>query len=74
MRFVKTSVLVLAVMAFMAGCNNKSELPKVAAMPAVNDENCKPEHVKKLDTNMQQQFSSACLRRGSFKPSSGQTW
>jgi len=45
-------------------------------MPAVSDENCKPENIKKIsDKGTQQKFASECLRRSSsFKPSEKREW
>jgi entry exclusion lipoprotein TrbK len=44
-------------------------------LPAVNDENCKTENLQKMqDTEMRQEFASLCIRRGTFKPSSGRKW
>lgn len=59
---------------FVTGCN-KSEAPrKVADLPQANDENCKNENIAKLEENQRGPMSSACLRRGSFTPSSEKTW
>jgi entry exclusion lipoprotein TrbK len=44
-------------------------------LPAVNDENCKPENLQKMqDKEMREELASLCIRRGTFKPSSGQKW
>lgn len=46
-------------------------------MPTVNDENCKPENIKKIsDKGTQQKFASKCLRRpvSDFKPSEKREW
>jgi len=59
------------VAALVAGCDNK---PATAPMPEVNDENCKPENIAKLDKSVQEAFSSQCLRAGSFKPSEPKSW
>ena len=61
------------VAALVAGCDNK---PATAPMPEVNDENCKPENIAKIeDQGVQQAFSSLCLRRGGeFKPSPKREW
>ena len=61
------------VAALVAGCDNK---PATAPMPEVNDENCKPENIAKIeDKGVQQAFSSRCLRRGGeFKPSPKREW
>lgn len=60
--------------ALAAGCDKQPEPQKVADLPQVNDENCKPENVAKVDTRVRQQFADACARRGSFKPSTGRTY
>lgn len=73
MQVTKTLILAGAVLvaALLAGCDNK---PAAQALPEVNDENCRPENIAKLDKGVQQAFSSQCLRRGSFKPSEQKTW
>jgi entry exclusion lipoprotein TrbK len=45
-------------------------------MPAVNDENCKPENIAQVeDKATREQFASACLRRGpGFQPSPKKEW
>jgi entry exclusion lipoprotein TrbK len=45
-------------------------------MPAVNDENCKPEKIAQVeDKGAREQFASACLRRGpGFQPSPKKEW
>lgn len=64
---------VALVAALLAGCDNpKEEVSK--EIPTVSDENCKPENIAKLDKSIHEKFSSACLRRGSFKPSEPKTW
>jgi entry exclusion lipoprotein TrbK len=66
----KTVALAVVVAALVAACGQKP-----AALPEVNDENCKPENVQKLaDKAQQQEFSSACLHRGSFKASPARKW
>jgi entry exclusion lipoprotein TrbK len=40
---------------------------RAGPLPEVNDENCKPENIAKLDKSVQQAFSSLCLRRGRFQ-------
>jgi entry exclusion lipoprotein TrbK len=61
-----------------AGCDHRpdtpQETPKAVEMPQVNDENCKPENIGKVDTSIRQKFADACFRRGSPKPSSGKTY
>jgi len=45
-------------------------------MPAVSDENCKPEKIAQVeDKGAREQFASACLRRGpGFQPSPKKEW
>ncbi len=51
---------------FLSGCFEEK-------MPEVNDANCKTENIKKIeDRTIQQEFASKCLRRGTFKKSSGE--
>ncbi|MCK0505355.1 entry exclusion lipoprotein TrbK [Aromatoleum anaerobium] len=73
MQATKTLILTGAalVAALLAGCDNK---PAAQDLPEVNDENCRPENIAKLDKGVQQAFSSQCLRRGAFKPSEQKTW
>ena len=75
MKAIKTLTLASAalVAAFIAGCDNK---PATSAMPEVNDENCKPKNIAKIENQgTQQAFSSMCLRRGGeFKPSPKRDW
>lgn len=61
------------VAALLAGCDNK---PAPQAAPEVNDENCKPENIRKIaDPELQRTFADTCfLRGGSFHPSSGRIW
>lgn len=57
----------------IAGCDNK---PTVFALPEVNEQNCKPENIAKVqDKATQQKLSSLCLRQGSeFKASPDRKW
>lgn len=55
----------------LAGCENK---PSVQTLPEVNDVNCSPDNIAKLDKSIQQEFASQCVRRGAFKPSSQKAW
>ena len=74
---VLTLALAALVAALVAGCGEKpAEQPAKQAMPEVNDENCKPASVAKIeDKGAQQAFSSLCLRRsGGYKPSENQEW
>ncbi|MCS4511834.1 entry exclusion lipoprotein TrbK [Xylophilus ampelinus] len=76
MKTNKALALALAalVAALVAGCDNKPKPAATVAMPEVNDKNCKPGNVAKVDASVRQQFADACARRGSFKPSTGRTW
>jgi len=74
---VLTLALAALVAALVAGCGKKpDEQPAKQAMPEVNDENCKPASIAKIeDKGAQQAFSSLCLRRGGgFKPSEKKEW
>ena len=74
---VLTLALAALVAGLVAGCGEKpAEQPAKQAMPEVNDENCKPASVAKIeDKGAQQAFSSLCLRRGGgFKPSEKKEW
>jgi entry exclusion lipoprotein TrbK len=74
---VLTLALAPRVAAVVPGCGEKpSEQPANQANPQVNDENCKPASVAKIeDKGAQQAFSSLCLRRGGgFKPSEKKEW
>jgi entry exclusion lipoprotein TrbK len=63
------------VAALYSGCDSKPDAPRASAgMPAVTDETCTSENIDKVDAAMRKQFASACLRRGSFKPSASRTW
>jgi len=42
------------------GCDNKTDM---RAMPAVNEENCRTENIKKIeDAELRQRFADACFR------------
>jgi entry exclusion lipoprotein TrbK len=72
-----TLALAALVVALIAGCGEKPpEQPVKQAMPEVNDENCTPTSIAKIENKgMQQAFSSLCLRRGGgFKPSEKKEW
>jgi len=73
-RFLK--LLIVAILAtLITSCSQEPDKPVEAALPIVNDENCVHEEILKLkDKEKMMQFSSLCLRRGSFKRSSGKTW
>jgi entry exclusion lipoprotein TrbK len=64
----RPALLTLAapVAALISACS--PETPK-KEMPAVNDENCKPEKIAQVeDKGTREQFASACLRRGPGVP------
>ena len=67
-RLTSLTVIVLAT-AWVSACETKKQLP------AVNDENCKTENLKKIeDKETRQQLASLCIRRGTFKPSPKREW
>jgi entry exclusion lipoprotein TrbK len=72
----KLSLTVLLVIFVAAGCGEKPESapPAPAALPEVNNENCKTENIAKLDPSIRQHFADACFKSGTYKPSSGRTW
>lgn len=71
----KHSLSLLLVACALAGCDNKpAPAPPQAALPEVNDENCKNENIAKLDPAIRQPFADACFRSGTHKPSTGRTW
>lgn len=76
MKFNKAMTLVSALFVAVlgVGCDSKTELQQGLNMPLVNDENCKPEKLAKVDASVRQQFVDACSRRGSFKASTGKTY
>lgn len=56
----------------LTGCS-RNETKK--QLPAVNDENCKDENLKKMeDKEARQELASLCIRRGTFKPSTKREW
>ncbi|MFZ0258036.1 MAG: entry exclusion lipoprotein TrbK [Gammaproteobacteria bacterium] len=72
----RSKVLTLAafVVALATACSEKVPQAK-NEMPVVNDANCKPEYIAKVEEKaMRAQFADACARRGGFQPSSGRTW
>lgn len=58
----------------LAGCDSRKESVVEKSVPAVNDENCMPENIAKIDEAIREKFASACLRRGSFQPSERKAW
>ena len=60
--------------ALLGACTPETTTKEV---PTVNDENCKPENIAKIeDKTMREQFSADCLRRapGGFKASEKKEW
>jgi entry exclusion lipoprotein TrbK len=64
------------VIVLLSGCSpDTAEEPTKDEMPVVNDENCRPENIKKIqEEKMRRTFADACARRGDFKPSSGKNY
>lgn len=70
-RYRSLIALTLAI-ACMTACS-PNETKK--QLPAVNDENCKTENLKRMqDKEMRQELASLCIRRGTFNPSSKREW
>jgi entry exclusion lipoprotein TrbK len=73
-----TQLSSVALAALMAGLVSacSPDIPKTKEAPIVNDENCKPENIAKVDDEAtRKQFASACLRRGpDFKASEKKAW
>ena len=64
-------VLALAIACVTACSPNETR----KQLPAVNDENCKTENLKKMeDKETRQELASLCIRRGTFKPSPKREW
>lgn len=73
MKTNKALLLTVLLSALASACS--PDIP-TQEMPAVNDENCKPANIEKIDDKgTQQKFASECLRRPSgFKPSEKREW
>ncbi|MCH7305288.1 entry exclusion lipoprotein TrbK [Acinetobacter sp. Ac_3412] len=53
--------LILLFTFFVSACSEK--------MPEVNDENCKPENIRKIEDGANRaDFGSKCFRRGKIEP------
>ena len=66
--------VIAALAAALGGCFEEAPA-KPAALPEVNDENCKAENIATItDEGARQKFSSACLRRGGFEKSPERNW
>lgn len=65
--------LATLVAAFVSACSPDAQKEE---MPAVNDENCKPESIAKIKENgTREQFQERCVRgSGQFKPSPKKKW
>jgi len=65
--------LLVVLSALASACSKDSPTQD---MPEINDENCKPEIIKKItDKGTQQEFASKCLHRsGGFQPSKKREW
>lgn len=73
---MKHLIAVVSIAATITACGkSESPPPPVVGMPEANAENCKPEKVAKLqDKDMQQAFSSLCLRQGRAQQSPERKW
>jgi entry exclusion lipoprotein TrbK len=71
-----SSVLIAVLVAALSACSPDTPEAPAQAMPAVNDENCKPEVIRTIeDKGRREQFASLCLRRGPrFKASENKAW
>jgi entry exclusion lipoprotein TrbK len=70
-----TKILLVGAFAIitLAGCNKTPDLP--ADFPEVNDVNCAPDAIKRInDKDRQQLFADLCSRRGSYKDSPTRTY
>lgn len=69
---MKKIVAQLFAMFLLVGCEQKAE---TTTMPELTAENCKPDNVEKIEpAEIREQFSSMCLRAGSFEPSKPKVW
>ena len=65
------SAAVLALVLVTACSPNETKKP----LPAVNDENCKAENLKRMeDKETRQELASLCIRRGTSKASPKRDW
>jgi entry exclusion lipoprotein TrbK len=67
--------LLLTLVTAISSCSERPalETPK-PTMPVVNEANCHPDNLKNVDASLREDFSAACLRRGTFKPSPVRKW
>lgn len=70
---MKTNYMILLVVTlFFVACEKK---PETKTMPKLNAENCKPDNVEKIEPReIREQFSSMCLRAGTFEPGKPKVW
>jgi entry exclusion lipoprotein TrbK len=68
-------LLIVLITASLSGCDSESSTSN-KEMPVVNDENCKPENIAKIeDKALQKRFAGKCLRRGpSFQTTEKKEW
>lgn len=68
----RNHIILLLVSSLFLGCEKK---PETTTMPELNEENCKPENVEKIEpAEIREQFSGMCLRAGKFAPSKPKVW
>jgi entry exclusion lipoprotein TrbK len=74
-RYLQVTAAALLAALVVACSPATPEGPSGKEMPVLNDENCKPENIAKIkDSAVREKFAQECLRRGTFKPSSGKKW
>lgn len=71
---MKNIILAALFSVLLSSCSSETESEQIT-LPEVNDFNCKYEQIIKLKTKeIQQEFSSLCLRRSSSSSSSNKSW
>jgi len=71
---VAASLALLLLSATLAACSPSPE-PVAQSLPEVNDENCRPANVRKMESEeLRRQFASLCARSGSLNPSKPRVW
>lgn len=69
---LKFCILATVMVALLNGCTTDAPEPEI---PEVNDENCKPEIIIKIENKQaREKFAGLCLRRGGFVPSPKKSW
>jgi entry exclusion lipoprotein TrbK len=67
--------LLLTLATVVSSCSERpAPEPPKPTMPVVNDANCHPDNLKNIDARVREDFTAACLRRGTFKPSPVRRW